>query len=215
MEELSGQVEGEDGGQASASSRASDGDKNSNDKSAVRLVMSGGGTVGRVSGPLDSLVDKEFGRLVIDEGKSRYVSNTFWASLSEEVDDIKGILEDAVSDESDNPYPESNFAAGWDSQDHQSFILGYSSSSVNLRPLHPLPSQIPFYWQVYTENIDPIVKIMHKPTMEKTIKEIKDNLDSLSRSTEALMFSLYFAVITRYDFIFAMNTLKLTKQTQV
>ena len=28
---------------------------------------------------------KEFGRLVVDEGRSRYVSNKFWNSLSEEV----------------------------------------------------------------------------------------------------------------------------------
>ena len=30
-------------------------------------------------------MDKEFGRLVIDEGRSRYVSNAFWASLGDEV----------------------------------------------------------------------------------------------------------------------------------
>lgn len=30
-------------------------------------------------------VTKEFGRLVVDEGRSRYVSNKFWNSLGEEV----------------------------------------------------------------------------------------------------------------------------------
>lgn len=30
-------------------------------------------------------LEKDFGRLVIEEGKSRYVSNSFWASLSDEV----------------------------------------------------------------------------------------------------------------------------------
>ena len=29
--------------------------------------------------------DKDFGRLAIDEGRSRYVSNQFWASLSDDV----------------------------------------------------------------------------------------------------------------------------------
>lgn len=28
---------------------------------------------------------EDFGRLVVEEGKSRYVSNSFWASLSDEV----------------------------------------------------------------------------------------------------------------------------------
>ena len=30
-------------------------------------------------------VSKEFGRLVVEEGRSRYVSNKFWNSLGEEV----------------------------------------------------------------------------------------------------------------------------------
>lgn len=31
------------------------------------------------------IIDKELGRLVINEGRSRYVSNTFWASMGDEV----------------------------------------------------------------------------------------------------------------------------------
>ena len=33
---------------------------------------------------------KEFGRLTVEGGRSRYVSNTFWVSLSEEVWDSEG-----------------------------------------------------------------------------------------------------------------------------
>lgn len=79
---------------------------------------------------------------------------------------------------------------------HQSFIMGYSSCDVNIRSLHPLPSQIPFYWQTFLENVNPLVKIFHTETMNKVIKEVQSNLDSLSRSTEALMFSIYFATVT-------------------
>ena len=40
----------------------------------------------RAQAPLDSTgVDKEMGRLVFEEGRSRYVSNNFWASLTSEV----------------------------------------------------------------------------------------------------------------------------------
>lgn len=83
--------------------------------------------------------------------------------------------------------------------DHQSFIFGYRSADVDLRSLHPLPSQIPFIWQVYQENVDPILKIVHVPTMSKVIKEFRQNLDSLNPSTEALMFSIYYAAITSLE----------------
>lgn len=79
---------------------------------------------------------------------------------------------------------------------HQSFIMGYNSSDVNLKNLHPLPSMIPFYWQTFLENVNPLCKILHAPTMNKVIKEVQVNLDALSPSTEALMFAIYFATIT-------------------
>jgi hypothetical protein len=133
------------------------------------------------------------GRLVLDEGKSRYVASPFWASISDEVDEIREILEEDFSDDSDAPIVPTDVIT---QPDHQSFIMGYNSSDVNLKSLHPLPSQIPFYWQTFLENVQPLTKLMHGPTMNKVIKEVQHNLDSLSRSTEALMFSIYFATIT-------------------
>ncbi|KAH8596754.1 fungal-specific transcription factor domain-containing protein [Bisporella sp. PMI_857] len=133
--------------------------------------------------------------LVLDEGKSQYVANPFWASITEEVKDIREILEDndIRSDNEDlPPLPTTNLTE----PGHQNFIMGYSSSDVNLHDLHPLPSQIPFYWQTFLENVNPLTKIVHRPTMEKVIKEVQHNLDSLSPSTEALMFAIYFSTIT-------------------
>ena len=83
--------------------------------------------------------------------------------------------------------------------DHHGFVLGYMSSDVDLSKLHPLPSQIPFVWQVYCENVDPLVKILHVPTMDKTIRQYRNNLNNLSPGLEALMFSIYYASITSLE----------------
>jgi hypothetical protein len=134
------------------------------------------------------------GKLVLGEGKSRYVASPFWASITEEVEEIKGMMEeqDWEDSDSDTPVHPSNVVTD---ADHQSFLMGYSSSDVNLKALHPLPAQIPFYWQTYLENVHPLTMLIHAPTMNKTIKEVRSNLDSLSPSTEALMFSIYLATI--------------------
>lgn len=50
-------------------------------------------------------------------------------------------------------------SATTDIPDHHSFIMGYSSTMVDLRSLHPLPSQIPFYWETFKENVDPLIKV--------------------------------------------------------
>jgi hypothetical protein len=96
--------------------------------------------------------------------------------------------EDSSPETQDNSPPENN---------HQSFVFGYSSSNVALRQLHPLPSQLPFYFQVYIERVDPLLKMLHKPSLEKMMKEAADDLDTLSKSEEALLFAIYFSVIAR------------------
>ena len=124
------------------------------------------------------------GRLVVDEGKSHYVASPFWAQISDEVDEIRELLDDQEFDSADSDVPivPSDTVT---EPNHQSFIMGYNSSDVNLKGLHPLPSQIPFYWQTFLENVHPLVMILHKPTMNKVIKEVQNTLNSLSKSTEA------------------------------
>ncbi|KAL2159370.1 hypothetical protein VTH06DRAFT_2373 [Thermothelomyces fergusii] len=148
-------------------------------------------------------VHKQFGRLVLNEnGGTRYVSSSLWSSITDELDELRKASQDLGDDESvgseDDATPEStDHDKGF--MDHQSFIFGYRSADVDLKSLHPLPSQIPFIWQVYQENVDPILKVVHVPTMGKVIKEFQQNLDSLSPSMEALMFSIYYATITSLE----------------
>ncbi|KAI0895371.1 fungal-specific transcription factor domain-containing protein [Annulohypoxylon nitens] len=145
-------------------------------------------------------VNKSFGRLVLNEkGKTRYVSSAFWSKINDEINQLRTETEQLSDEDTEgsddgsspgifNPYP--------DQTDHHGFVLGYSSSNVDLRKLHPLPSQIPFIWQVYQENVDPLVKILHVPTMSKVIRELRSNMNDISPGMEALMFAIYYASIT-------------------
>lgn len=54
-------------------------------------------------------------------------------------------------------------------------------------------------WQLYQENVDPIVKVIHVPTVDKLIKETRKDLNSLTPPNEALMFAIYYAAITSID----------------
>ncbi|KAF4461617.1 fungal specific transcription factor domain-containing [Fusarium albosuccineum] len=79
--------------------------------------------------------------------------------------------------------------------DH-AFVLGGPSSDPNASSQkHPSPSQIPFYWQTFVENVDPLIKIFHIPTMNKWIRGIQGRIRSLDPAEEALMFALYFAAV--------------------
>lgn len=114
----------------------------------------------------------------------------------QEVEEIREILEEPLDFDSEDETSPIHPTDVITDTSHQSFVMGYNSSSVDLKPLHPLPSQIPFYWHTFLENVQPLVKILHTQTMDRTVKEVQHNLDSLSPSTEALMFAIYFATIT-------------------
>lgn len=79
---------------------------------------------------------------------------------------------------------------------HQAFITGYSSVDVNLQALHPVQEHIPIYWKTFLDNVHPMTMLIHAPTVGKTMKEVETKIDNLSTSTEALLFSIYFATIT-------------------
>ncbi|KAL1901036.1 hypothetical protein Sste5346_002102 [Sporothrix stenoceras] len=146
---------------------------------------------------------KQLGRLMInDYGRSRYVSSAFWSKINDELDELRA--ETQRISESDSELSDADSTPGHDDEDrpeadHHAFIFGFQSSTVDLRPLHPLPSQIPYIWQVYQENVDPVVKILHIPTTSKVIRDARTNLDNISPAAEALMFAIYYAAVNSLE----------------
>lgn len=144
--------------------------------------------------PPQTGLEKRFGRLVVDEGRSRYINPSFWASLSDEVENIKDLLDNSEEeDERDNyPSPETTHS----SSSHQGFVFGYSSQNVDMMELHPPSEQVPVYWRIFRENVDPLVKVIHAPSMEPTILQAKDQLEKVHKGLECLMFAIYYGAVT-------------------
>lgn len=57
--------------------------------------------------------------------------------------------------------------------------------------LHPDTAQIFRLWQVYLENVDPLLKVTHNPSLQGRIVEAASNLAGIDTNLEALMFSIY------------------------
>ena len=139
-------------------------------------------------------LENRFGRLVVNEGKSRYINTSFWANLSNEVEDLKGILNQSSDEEgSDDGSP--NFDPNT-SSNHQGWTFGFSSQSVDLLSLHPMPGQIQQYWETYKDRVDPLLKVLHMPTTEPTVLSAASHLGNLSKGFEALLFAIYYGAVT-------------------
>ncbi|KAH4001225.1 hypothetical protein HBH70_008690 [Parastagonospora nodorum] len=160
----------------------SNGKTNPNDASEPRVVLDNS-----VEG-----LENRFGRLVVEKGRSRYINNSFWASLNNEVEDLKSVLIEPSDDEDEAHSPNSSNP----SSQHQGFVFGYSSSNVDMQTLHPLEMQAHQFWLAFKENVDPLVKVLHIPTFEPVFYNAVAHPDKVPKTLEPLLFAVYYGAVT-------------------
>lgn len=96
----------------------------------------------------------------------------------------------ATDDESESNSPDQERQPN-----HQAFLFGYSSIMNDVRELHPSPSQIFILWEVFKENVDPVVRLLHRPTAKIILMNAASSLDRVSKPAEALLFAIYFGAV--------------------
>ena len=139
--------------------------------------------------------DSSMGRLVLDEGKSRFISNSYYANLSDEVENIRGILHGDSDEDNEHDSPVSTPGSP---THHHAFVFDphHMHSSEELHALHPSGSVFDEYWRIFEENVDPLTKMLHLPSTHQLIQSAKENPAACSKSNEALLFAIYFSTIT-------------------
>jgi hypothetical protein len=78
---------------------------------------------------------------------------------------------------------------------YYNFLLRNTSAAHQREDLQPLPSQMLFLWQIYMDNVDPFMKILHVPTMTKVIRELRGNYHSLGPNVKALVLAISLAAL--------------------
>ncbi|KAL3955452.1 hypothetical protein ACCO45_011015 [Purpureocillium lilacinum] len=64
---------------------------------------------------------------------------------------------------------------------------------------HPSTIRIFQLWQIYIDNINPLLKITHVPTVQGQIIEATSQLEKAPKNTECLMFAIYVMAITSLE----------------
>ncbi|KAJ8068649.1 hypothetical protein OCU04_002351 [Sclerotinia nivalis] len=125
------------------------------------------------------------GQLFSKHGNSRYIENTVWENLSNELQDPKDAFQ-VSSEDDDNNNDNSLFP------EESTILFGnLISSKGNLRSLHPQPVTIFRLWQIFLTNVNPLIKLFHAPTVQEMILEATSDMDHIPKPTEALMFVIY------------------------
>ncbi|KGO75449.1 Transcription factor, fungi [Penicillium italicum] len=122
------------------------------------------------------------GKMIMKGGNSIYLDNNLWTSVSNELPNAADVLGDGSENGTDN------FAQ--DVSDDYA-ILSTSATRDVLMDLHPSPLNIFKLWQAFLENVNPLTKIVHAPTVQQEILDAMSDLGKVSREIEALMFAIY------------------------
>ncbi|KAJ4379340.1 hypothetical protein N0V86_005385 [Didymella sp. IMI 355093] len=126
------------------------------------------------------MADDGDGTLLLDGGQSKFVSSLHYALLAEEIQDIKALLGDKT-DEERKEMPQSSLV--------DLLSLGRAGAGSNLDQLLPdSQDQRDTLLDVYFANVDPMVRITHKPTVMR-------RYSMYMRETHPLAFAICFSAI--------------------
>lgn len=78
-------------------------------------------------------------------------------------------------------------------ENHDEFLFGAGSSRANLdlSALHPEQMHIIRLWQIYLDNVNPLLRVTHSPTLQARILDAVGDLAAITPELEALVFSIY------------------------
>ena len=82
----------------------------------------------------------------------------------------------------------------FDNSDGFPFVVGGAMATVT--NVHPPAIQMFQLWQIYINNVNPLLKVTHTPTLQAQVISASANPAKISKPLEALMFAIYFAAIT-------------------
>lgn len=102
---------------------------------------------------------------------------------------------EAISEQSSNEEDETDSIA----EESTSFMFGANPSYNTIQHLHPSQDHILILWHIFLDNVDPMTKILHKPTFQETLIQASSDINNVSKGLEVLIFAIYTAAVTSMD----------------
>ena len=123
------------------------------------------------------------------------VSSNIWSALSltPSADDEEEHRSESDSDFSVREMGERMIKKAWMHSNYrkEDLIFGTPLPGLDFTALHPPPAQIFKLWQVYLDNVDPLLKVTHTPTLQPRLIDATGRLSNVDSTLTALMFGIY------------------------
>lgn len=136
------------------------------------------------------------GKFIVDSGKQSFVESGLWNSLSEELQgpvDMLRLYQTSGKDSDRLPTsaPFEHFLNAGDLM----LTSPAEHSAADLMAFHPNPLIIFRLWQIFLDNVNPLIKLVHGPTTQRRLLDASAHLENISREWEAMMFVIYLSAL--------------------
>jgi hypothetical protein len=91
----------------------------------------------------------------------------------------------------DSEEPEDMSTESYTPDDNSDLLFGADTPSNNVEELYPDAGHIFRLWQVYLDRVNPLLKIIHVPSVQPYLVEAASGTSTIPKSVEALLFSIY------------------------
>ena len=134
------------------------------------------------------------GELLGRGGKSRYVDNSLWRNLG--ANEMQDMSDDGEVEECESQAVVVRAEEGVSSDPLTAAFLT-PARGQGLLEYHPTHTMAMMLWEAYSDQVDPVFKILHIPSTAKMIDTISKQPGLASKADECLLFSVYhFAVFS-------------------
>jgi hypothetical protein len=128
------------------------------------------------------------GSLLVDSGgKARYVDNNLWMTISDELPNQRPLLQDQQDGSTEDEGETADY--------NPNGILFGIKSQTDALSLYPRPNDVIVLWRAFQENVDPLTKIIHRPTVDKLMQLSCQNIHAISRNNITLLFAIHHIAI--------------------
>jgi hypothetical protein len=132
----------------------------------------------------------EEGTLLMDAGKSRYLESGLWVTLNDQLPNSNPLLNDQPENATEDDSSQSN-----GNSQPISILFGKARVGDPLEAF-PKPEHVMIFWREFTTNVDPIVKMIHVPTVDRIVQLSCQHVHSLSRNNISLLFAIFLAAVS-------------------
>ncbi|KAI5360319.1 hypothetical protein Slin14017_G098800 [Septoria linicola] len=150
--------------------------------------------VGRVQPPvtlrLGQSATSDSGRFVSEAGQYRYMSSNLWDNIGE----------DEVHQTPDEEDVHSSAPAAITGHAGDPFSMALTGPAQSLLQYHPSHAHARLLWRAHVENVEPLCKILHVPTVSDMLARCSSNPAVATKAEECLLFAVYhFAILSLED----------------